>query len=461
MPGRHNQTVPAASVRGTDPGAGTAVVVVLDVAVVVVALFELRAVFAPEHAAAHNATAASTSTARRLVVISPPIVGVRAPERARAPAPRVPVGAPSYPPMLPRRSLGGPLEMRGRRTGDRAAIHCTNHVPGLAAYVRFVSDARPSGDGAAVSAIASGDCPACRPRYLRGFAEVAEPRFAPLTDLGLPVGCDCCGTRWQIVDTPATGGSERSWEAVVGAHLQIIGEPKPIPAGETIDASWFTVDAVDLGKGLVAAVRREIATFDAASERPAADDLVEDLTESLLAIARKKADEDGELGRIMLEHGLGRDEAARWRSEAERVLALLRALQAPAEARTRTCPRCARPGDGPRVSRERFEQLVAEALDSIPPELARRMENVAVVVEDESRSYPEPSHLFGLYSGVALTRRRHYVGTVPDRITIYQEPITRHCRTEQEIAEQVRRTVIHEVAHHFGIGDPELRALGW
>ena len=109
------------------------------------------------------------------------------------------------------------------------------------------------------------------------------------------------------------------------------------------------------------------------------------------------------------------------------------------------------------VTREEFEQLVADALDSLPQELAEKMENVAVMVEDRG---PAPNVL-GLYQGVPLTRRWSYAGAVPDRITIYQVPICSISDTDEDVREQVRRTVIHEVGHHFGIDDPRLRELGW
>jgi predicted Zn-dependent protease with MMP-like domain len=112
------------------------------------------------------------------------------------------------------------------------------------------------------------------------------------------------------------------------------------------------------------------------------------------------------------------------------------------------------------MDEERFEELVAEALDSIPEELARRMENVAVFVKDRSRV----RGLLGLYQGVPLTDRGNHYGIgggSPDRITIYREPILRRCRTEAEVVEQVRITVVHEVAHHFGIDDRRLSELGW
>ena len=111
------------------------------------------------------------------------------------------------------------------------------------------------------------------------------------------------------------------------------------------------------------------------------------------------------------------------------------------------------------VDEETFGQLVEVALDSIPPELGRLMRNVAVVVEDEGAS----PNLLGLYHGIPLTRRSasSYAGVLPDRITIYRLPICRRCRTEDEVAREVRKTVIHEVGHHFGIDDDRLHELGW
>jgi predicted Zn-dependent protease with MMP-like domain len=110
------------------------------------------------------------------------------------------------------------------------------------------------------------------------------------------------------------------------------------------------------------------------------------------------------------------------------------------------------------VEPERFEEMVAAALDGLPGELGRLMSNVAVTVEHR----PGPPGLLGLYEGVPLTSRTTgYAGVLPDRITIYQQAICTICRTEQEVATQVRRTVIHEVGHHFGISDARLRELGW
>jgi predicted Zn-dependent protease with MMP-like domain len=111
-----------------------------------------------------------------------------------------------------------------------------------------------------------------------------------------------------------------------------------------------------------------------------------------------------------------------------------------------------------RVAPERFEEMVADALDSLPDELGRLMRNVAVTVEHG----PGPPGLLGLYEGVPLTSRTTgYAGVLPDRITIYRLAICAICSTEAEVTEQVRRTVIHEVAHHFGIGDARLDELGW
>ena len=111
------------------------------------------------------------------------------------------------------------------------------------------------------------------------------------------------------------------------------------------------------------------------------------------------------------------------------------------------------------VAPERFEQLVADALDSLPESLGRVMDNVWVTVEDRDRA---GRSLLGLYEGVPLTEREAYGGlAVPDRITIFRLPICRHCRTDEEVVEMVRETVIHEVAHHFGITDDRLEELGW
>ena len=110
------------------------------------------------------------------------------------------------------------------------------------------------------------------------------------------------------------------------------------------------------------------------------------------------------------------------------------------------------------VEPERFEEMVVEALDGVPDELGTLMSNVAVTVE-HGRG---PRGLLGLYQGIPLPKRTtHYAGVMPDRITIYRQAICRICDTESEVVEQVRRTVIHEIGHHFGIGDPRLRELGY
>lgn len=111
------------------------------------------------------------------------------------------------------------------------------------------------------------------------------------------------------------------------------------------------------------------------------------------------------------------------------------------------------------VPPDRFEELVAEALDRIPDELARQMDNVVVVVRDHP---PEPG-LLGLYEGIPLTERDSSYGgmVMPDRIAIFRLPVCRLCTTEPEVREQVLVTVVHEVAHHFGIGDDRLAELGW
>ncbi|MEU1996974.1 MULTISPECIES: metallopeptidase family protein [Nocardia] len=111
------------------------------------------------------------------------------------------------------------------------------------------------------------------------------------------------------------------------------------------------------------------------------------------------------------------------------------------------------------MSDDRFEELVGDALDLIPPELTRAIDNVVVLIEPRN---PEDPHLLGLYHGIALTERdSHYGGALPDTVTIYREAILELCADETEVVEEVAVTVIHEIAHYFGIDEDRLHQLGW
>jgi predicted Zn-dependent protease with MMP-like domain len=111
------------------------------------------------------------------------------------------------------------------------------------------------------------------------------------------------------------------------------------------------------------------------------------------------------------------------------------------------------------LPRARFEELVADALDEIPADLARLMDNVVVLVEEHN---PEEPDILGLYEGIALTERgTDYAGALPDRIFLYRAPILAACDTEEDVVEEVTVTVVHEIAHHFGIDDERLHQLGW
>ncbi len=123
------------------------------------------------------------------------------------------------------------------------------------------------------------------------------------------------------------------------------------------------------------------------------------------------------------------------------------------------------------MQEERFSDLVADALDTLPEEFLERMENVEVLIEDwptrddleEVGLDPrDKASLLGLYHGVPLTHRGQFYSALPDRITIFQKPIERLCGDdEDEIREQVRHTVIHEIAHYYGIDDDRLDELGY
>lgn len=111
------------------------------------------------------------------------------------------------------------------------------------------------------------------------------------------------------------------------------------------------------------------------------------------------------------------------------------------------------------MSRERFEDLVSQALDEIPPELAAQMDNVVVFVEDDAPA--EDPTLLGLYDGVPLTERTTAWMGLPDRISIFRNPTLAICETEEDVVAEVKITVVHEIAHHFGIDDDRLHELGW
>ncbi|MEO9247032.1 metallopeptidase family protein [Citricoccus nitrophenolicus] len=127
------------------------------------------------------------------------------------------------------------------------------------------------------------------------------------------------------------------------------------------------------------------------------------------------------------------------------------------------------PGDGTEaagveMNEDEFDQAVTDALEAIPEALAQRLSNVAVFVEEEYE--PEPwedpgTELLGLYDGIPLTERAEMPFQLPDRIVIFRGPLLRMCADREELVEEITVTVVHEVAHFFGIDDETLHALGW
>lgn len=107
---------------------------------------------------------------------------------------------------------------------------------------------------------------------------------------------------------------------------------------------------------------------------------------------------------------------------------------------------------------ESFEDLVQEALDSLPPDLTAFMENVAVVVEDEN---PDDPDLYGLYHGVPLPERSDMAGMPPDTISIYRLPLEESFSDPEELREEIRITVLHELAHYFGLDEERIAELGY
>jgi predicted Zn-dependent protease with MMP-like domain len=114
---------------------------------------------------------------------------------------------------------------------------------------------------------------------------------------------------------------------------------------------------------------------------------------------------------------------------------------------------------------EEFEKIVAEGIDSVPGEFLEKLDNVAITIQDNPTYYQvrkiDLSHgflLFGLYEGVALDRRGNYTGVLPDKITIFKNPMLAVARSREDLVEMVRNTVWHEIAHHFGFDEREVRA---
>jgi predicted Zn-dependent protease with MMP-like domain len=111
------------------------------------------------------------------------------------------------------------------------------------------------------------------------------------------------------------------------------------------------------------------------------------------------------------------------------------------------------------LTREAFESLAAEALDEIPEPFSSMLDNVQVVVEDEP---PGDEDLLGLYEGIPQTERdANYTFVMPDKITLFRGPLQRMCEDEDDLYEEIAVTIVHEVAHHFGISDERLEELGW
>ncbi len=112
------------------------------------------------------------------------------------------------------------------------------------------------------------------------------------------------------------------------------------------------------------------------------------------------------------------------------------------------------------MNADAFEELVIDELDRLPDDMVEGLENIVFVVEDR----PEDGSLdlLGLYDGLALTERTQYgMGELPDRIVVYREPHLAQCDSEDELREEVHTTLVHEIAHFYGIDDEQLHEMGW
>ena len=119
------------------------------------------------------------------------------------------------------------------------------------------------------------------------------------------------------------------------------------------------------------------------------------------------------------------------------------------------------------ISREQFESLVRETLSQLPDAVWKHLDNVDVVVDGSASTsqlvgtgIENEMELLGLYEGIPLTERYGYDLVLPDKITLFQKPIETICETQEQIAEEIKATIVHEIAHHFGIDDDRLHNLG-
>lgn len=119
------------------------------------------------------------------------------------------------------------------------------------------------------------------------------------------------------------------------------------------------------------------------------------------------------------------------------------------------------------ISREQFQNLVLQALSDLPEDVRHSLQNVDVVVDDVASmsqivgtGIENAMNLLGLYEGIPLTERYGYDMVLPDKVTLFQKPIESICDTQEQMAEEISKTLIHEIAHHFGLDDDHLNRLG-
>lgn len=264
---------------------------------------------------------------------------------------------------------------------------------------------------------------------------------------------DQTATGSSVAAEGGAGGNEAAW----GPGTRAAGQPPDEPTvAEILKGKLGSIQRAPLPPGspgwsdITNMTLSEIRT-GAQADLPGAD-----LADSIWEVCCARANEAAELDRILSEHHLDEAAASAWQPIALEVAGVARSflgVEGPSA--------CEHAGPGVELTRARFEELVVEALDSIPADLASHMQNVAVVVEDRCLDAPNAWHVFGLYVGTPLTKRTRRWRGSPDKIAIYQEPICWHADTEDKVVAKVRQVVIHEVGHHFGIGDDRLHQLGW
>lgn len=320
----------------------------------------------------------------------------------------------------------------------RVRLVCAQHDLSVVGLRNYVTDDRPNIDEAAPRLIRAGECPACPNRYVHKSTET--PTF-----IGESLRCACCGTSWTI--------EREAWVADIEEGLQPIDlDLPPLPNPTTIDRSSFEIVVFDDVQSISRILGYELRSIDhlGVGFDARVDEVLDDLLEGIEAASKGKADEQAEIYRSVAESQLDEMTSETIASCAIGLLREIHDLLDQTRSSSETASHIAVPD-------ELFRGFIQDAIDSLPEDFRAKLENVAITVGDRNRD----RYLYGIYKGVSLPERQVVQFGHLDVITVYKDEICENCRTLDEVRQEVRETVLHEIGHHFGISDHRLRELGY